>query len=83
MVTAFGALRPVGSETRTPKELYLELLKGCLTRNVIGERYRPLLHRLRLRAGVVSGGAVSIRSSAQHWIALDLNWSVRPALTLK
>ena len=43
MVTAFGALRPVGSETRTPKELYLELLKGCLTRNVIGERYRPLL----------------------------------------
>jgi O-methyltransferase len=43
MVSASGALPPIISEMRSPEDLYLELLKGCLTRNIIGERYRPLL----------------------------------------
>jgi len=38
-----ATLAPLGSATRDAEALYLDLLKGCLTRNIIGEHFRPLL----------------------------------------
>lgn len=42
-----GVLSPVTSQASSAEDLYLVLLKNCLTRNIFGEHYKPLLPPLR------------------------------------
>jgi O-methyltransferase len=42
MTTVTASLLDVPADKQTAEDLYLDLLKGCLSRSIFGERYKPL-----------------------------------------